>query len=490
MKHKHASFSWRWPWVLSALVIVFALGLSCSHLFSQSISYQNKNDLVEKTPNLSSVLALQEVLRNIAQSVMPAVVSITVEGEEVIPNPYADFFDDPFLRRFFGFDEMPKEYRRKLQGAGSGFIVSKDGYIFSNYHVVKGANKIVVILSDNRQFQAKVVGYDEELDFAILKINANNLPVVAIGDSDTVQVGDFAIAIGNPFGLSGTYTLGVVSALGRQGMTGFQRFIQTDTAVNPGNSGGPLINIRGQVIGINTAIRSQTGAYEGISFAIPINTALASADQILTKGRVERGYMGVVLGEIDETTRKLLKIDGGVLIARVEKNSAAEKAGLKARDIILKVNGKSVSKPEDVQIMIGSQKPGATVTLEILRENKKQNIQVTLDKRPTTSSAQKEPSQEQPGLATVEFLGGIFAEANKSQLDANGAEYGVILQDVKEDSVLTQIMRPGDIVMAINNQPIKNISDFRDFVKRYGNERSYLFVIASRGYVYYRGIER
>ncbi|MCX7882637.1 MAG: Do family serine endopeptidase [Brevinematales bacterium] len=487
MKEQKRISSPRWPWLVSAVVVVFLLGLSCSHLFSQNITYQNKNETVENTQNFSSVLVLQDVLRNIAKSVMPAVVSITVEGEEVIPNPYAEFFNDPFFRRFFG--EQPREFRRKLQGAGSGFIVSKDGYLFSNYHVIKGATKIVVVLSDNRQFEAKVVGYDEELDFAILKIQAKNLPTVAIGDSDTVQVGDFAIAIGNPFGLSGTYTLGIVSAVGRQGMTGFQRFIQTDTAVNPGNSGGPLINIRGQVIGINTAIRSQTGAYEGISFAIPINTVIASANQILSKGSVERGYMGVVLGEIDNTTRKLLKIENGVLIARVEAGTPAEKAGLKARDIILKVNGKTVSSPDEVQQMVGSQMPGSTITLEILREGKRESVRVTLAKRPSTASLQG-PSSEPSVSGTVEFLGGVFGEASKSQLESNGADYGVILQDVKNESPLSQIMNPGDVVMAINNQPIKNLSDLREFVKKYGKENTYLFVIASRGYVYYRGIER
>lgn len=488
MRERMKISSYRWPWVLSALVVVFLLGFSCSHLFSQNITYQNKNETVENTPNLPNVLALQDVLRNIAKSVMPAVVSITVEGEQVIPNPYAEFFNDPFFRRFFG--EQPREFRRKLQGAGSGFIVSKDGYIFSNYHVVKDATKIVVVLSDNRQFEAKVVGYDEELDFAILKINAKNLPVVAIGDSDTVQVGDFAIAIGNPFGLSGTYTLGIVSAVGRQGMTGFQRFIQTDTAVNPGNSGGPLINIRGQVIGINTAIRSQTGAYEGISFAIPINTAIASASQILTKGSVERGYMGVVLGEMDDTTKRLLKIENGVLIARVEAGTPADRAGLRPRDIILKVNGKTVSSPDEVQLMVGSQMPGSTITLEILRDGKKETVRVTLAKRPTTASMQTSPSEEPAASGNVEFLGGTFVEASKSQLDANGAEYGVILQDMKNDSPLAQIMNPGDVVMAINHQPIKNLADLREFVKKYGKENTYLFVIASRGYVYYRGIER
>jgi len=478
-----------WPWVVVTLVVVFLMGLSGSCLFSQSqgISYQNKNETVENTPNMASALALQDVLRNIAKSVMPAVVSITVEGEQVIPNPYADFFNDPFFRRFFG--EQPREFRRKLQGAGSGFIVSKDGYLFSNYHVVKGATKIVVILSDNRQFEARVVGYDEDLDFAILKINAKNLPVVAIGDSDSVQVGDFAIAIGNPFGLSGTYTLGVVSAVGRQGMTGFQRFIQSDTAVNPGNSGGPLINIRGQVIGINTAIRSQTGAYAGISFAIPINTAIASANQLLTKGVVERGYMGVVLGELDATTRKLLKIESGVLIARVEAGTPADKAGLKPRDIILRVNNKTVNSPDEVQAMVGSQMPGSTITLDILRDGRKQTVRVTLGKRPTTASAQS-PSGEPSTGDTVAFLGGVFAEASQSQLNANGAEYGVVLQDLQGESPLGQIMNPGDIVMAINDEPIKNLRDFQDFVKKHGKKNSYLFVIASRGYVYYRGIER
>lgn len=251
--------------MIAALFMVITGGIvffSCTGIFSKSLNFVTENKDVLTNSGMDIAIKLQNVYRGVSKSLMPAVVNINVESEMTIQNPYGDFFNDPFFRRFFG-DEMPggqKEYKRKLQAMGSGFIVTKNGYLFTNYHVVKDATKIVVILSDNRKFEAKVVGKDPETDIALLKINANNLPVVVVGDSSEIQVGDFVMAIGNPFGLSGTFTAGVVSYVGRPGMTGFQKFIQTDVAVNPGNSGGPLVNIKGQVIGINAAIQSQTGA--------------------------------------------------------------------------------------------------------------------------------------------------------------------------------------------------------------------------------------
>jgi serine protease Do len=444
-------------------------------------------------------MKLQGVYRVIAKSIMPATVSINVESEQVVQNPYSEFMNDPFFRRFFGDEGMgpngPKEFKRKLQAMGSGFIVTKDGYLFSNYHVVKDATKIVVVLADNRKFDAKVVGTDPETDIALLKINANNLPVVPIGDSGDVQVGDLVIAIGNPFGLSGTFTTGAISFIGRPGMTGYQKLIQTDTPINPGNSGGPLVNIKGQVIGINAAIQSTTGGYQGIGFAIPINTVKNISAQIVDHGRIDRGYIGVNISPIDATTRKVLGLSDneGVMVSKLEKDSPAEKAGIKKGDIITKVNGESVNSPEDLQITVGSLKPGSHVSVEFYRDRKKMNADVKLNTRPGETALNNKPAQDDTNAAaaeTYEFLGAVFTESAKAYLDQNGADYGIVVKTVRDDGALAGALEPGLIISQINGTDIKNISDLKAFAGKNKDGRSFTFLIVKDGLVYYRGIEK
>lgn len=487
--------------VLGFFLLIGGAGivLTKNHVFSRNLTFDTENKDVTAADGFEIAQKLQNVYRKIAKSIMPATVSITVESEQVVQNPYSQFYNDPFFRRFFGEEGQnggPKEYKRKLQAMGSGFIVTKDGYLFSNNHVVKNATKIVVVLADNRKFEAKVVGTDPETDIAVLKINANNLPVVPLGDSGDVQIGDLVVAIGNPFGLSGTYTTGTISYIGRPGMSGYQRFLQTDAPINPGNSGGPLVNIKGQVIGINAAIQSMTGGYQGISFAIPINIVKNIAGQIVSKGKIERGYIGVNISALDDTTRKLLGLaeNEGVMISKIEKDSPAEKAGIRKGDIITKVNNESVNSPEDLQMTIGSLKPGSDAKMDLIRDRKKMTVTIRPNNRPGESEAgsSDKPGHEKdkPPAETFSFEGVQFADADKDYLEKNGADYGVVVKAIDDASSLSAALEPGVIVSQINGTDIKNLKDLKNFASKSKNSSSFTFLIIKDGFVYYRGVEK
>lgn len=485
--------------MLTMALIATLVSGSCNQSYSNTVNFKTENKEVQKVEGFNEALALQRVFRKIAETVMPATVNIYVESEVEVQNPFGQnpFFNDPFFRRFFEMPEMDEEQKRKMQAQGSGVIVSADGYIFSNHHVVKNATKITVLLADNREFKAKLVGADPETDVAILKIEGKDFPYAAIGDSDQVQVGDWAIAIGNPFGLAGTFTVGFVSAMGRPGMnSGFQSFIQSDTAVNPGNSGGPLVNIQGQVIGINTAIQSQSGGYQGISFAVPINTVLTVARQIIDKGTVERGFLGIYPDNLDETTRKHFKLSSkeGVIISRIVENSPAEKAGLQQGDIITKINGKDINDPAALQRMVGSLEPGSKITIEYLRNNSRKEVTVVLARRgeKVAEGNDRIPDKDQqgPDSGNFEFKGATFRNPSSQELQQNGAQYGVIVTDISSKSIFAGTLRPGEIIVSINNTRIKNMADLKLFADSNNSTRAFTLAIINRGYLYYRGVEK
>ncbi len=481
--------------VLITGVVIF---ISCNTIFSKGLSFETQDKQLDNVDGMDVAVKLQNVYRSIAKAIMPAVVSISVESEQIVQNPYREFLNDPFFRRFFGDENTgPKEYRQKLQMLGSGFIVTKNGYLFSNYHVVKDATKVVVILADNRKFNAKVVGVDPDTDIAILKINADNLPVISLGDSSEVQVGDLVIAVGNPYGLSGTYTTGVVSAVGRPGLvSGFQRFIQTDAAINPGNSGGPLVNIKGQVIAINTAIQSQTGGFQGIGYSVPINIVKNIANQIIDHGKVERGYLGINITPIDSVTRKLFGLadNEGVMVSKIENGSPAEKAGLKKGDIILSINGNPVNTPDELQADVGGETPGATIKIQVLRDKKRTEFSIKLMERPDLTAkgnGQKGNNEEpQKSAESCEFMGASFSEAPQGLLEQNGADYGVLVTKIKEDSILYGILSEGQIIAGINGDPIKNINDLKAFAGKNKNDKTFTFLVIQDGFMIYRGIEK
>jgi len=473
---------------LSIFTILSLSSITILQAQKKKLKISNSNPIIENLSSLNSVKDLQTVLRAIATNITPGVVSINIEGNY---NLQQDIQMDPFFKFFFGDSER---LQREFNTVGSGFIITPDGYLFSNWHVVKDASKITVTLADGRVFKTKLIGADTESDIALLKINAKDLPVVPLGDSSKSEVGDLVVAIGNPFGLSSTFTFGTVSGLGREGvLPGLQRFIQSDVAVNPGNSGGPLLNINGQAIGINTAIRSRSGGYEGISFAIPINTARHIAEQLFSSGTIERGYLGIVPQKLDKITRRTLNLDPneGVLISSLEAKGPASVSGLMQGDIITKIDKTMISDPRQLTEVISVQSPKSSVEIEILRNNSRHKLIITLGNRPSSIIWGDNTNSEKsisPSIDVV-FKGVTFTSPNSKQLQMNGASSGVFIQNINPESPLSFILSSGDIVSAINNIPTPDIQSLKDIVDSLSDTRSFTFAIYKNGYLVYRSIE-
>jgi serine protease Do len=411
---------------------------------------------------------------------MPAVVSIKVEksvevssmmgGPSQLNDPFGQFGDD-LLRRFFGGrmpqGQAPRKYHQ--EGLGSGFIISEDGYILTNNHVVADVDKITVVLKDGRTFaNAKLIGTDPESEVALIKIEGHNFPVLPMGDSSKADIGDWVIAIGNPFGLNETVTVGVISAVGRSNVriAAYEDFIQTDAAINPGNSGGPLINLDGQVIGINTAILSESGGYMGIGFAIPINMARTIEEQLRQGGKVSRGYLGLYAQDVTPERAELLglKEPAGVVVAQIEQDSPAEKAGLEVQDVILEVNGKKVTSYDVFRNEVAMLKPGSRIELRVLREDKPLELTVTLGERPAVT-ARKGPAAQKP----EQTLGLTVQNLTKDL--ANQFSYrvgeGVIVSDVAPGSpAAAKGIQQGDLIVSVNRQNVTSVDEFAGAVQQ------------------------
>ncbi|WP_153305950.1 DegQ family serine endoprotease [Desulfogranum mediterraneum] len=400
----------------------------------------------------------------------PAVVHIAVEKTMHKPQGRqpSDLFRDPFFERFFGPQfrhprtprQQPRQYRQ--QGAGSGFIFAADGYILTNNHVVEGADKITVRLDDEREFSAKVVGTDPQSDVAIIKIDGTKLPVLPLGNSDTLGVGEWVIAIGSPFELSQTVTVGVVSAKGRNrvGIADYENFIQTDAAINPGNSGGPLLNIRGEAVGINTAIFSRSGGYMGIGFAIPINMAKAIKQQLLDHGKVTRGWLGVVIQDVNEELAKSFDLSSskGVLVAEVSPDSPAQKAGLRQGDVIVGLEKQAVDDVAELRDKIAMTAPNAKIKLEIIRDGRKRQLAVTIGEQPADMGRVASKSDGSPladfGL-TLQELTPELAEQFGYEV-----EQGVLIAEVASDSAAGRFgLKPGQLIEEVNRQRVRNLEE-------------------------------
>jgi len=427
-----------------------------------------------------------------AKTAMPAVVSIKVEksvqvspmgggGPPGLNDPFGQF-DDDFLRRFFG-GRMPQRQspqRYVERGQGSGFIISEDGYILTNNHVVGDVDKMTVELKDGRKFtNAKLIGTDPESEVALIKIEGNHFPVLPLGDSDTMEIGDWVIAIGNPFGLNETVTVGVVSAVGRSNVhiADYESFIQTDAAINPGNSGGPLINLDGKVIGINTAIVSQSGGYMGIGFAIPINMAKTIEEQLRSGGKVSRGFLGVYGQDVTSDLAQMLELKeaGGVVVSNVEKGSPADEAGLKSRDVLLELNGKKVQTYDAFRNEIATIRPGNTIRLSGLRDGKPLELKVTLAERPG-AVARAQRSAEQP----EQSLGIQVQNLTKDLADQLGYQpgEGVVVTAVLPGSpAAEQGLQQGDLILSINNRSVTDVKEFADALKQAKKTGKALFLI-------------
>lgn len=427
------------------------IGLSLLMVFS-SISTHSNAVIPELFLNDGGLPTLAPMLKKIN----PAVVNISTLSTKQVNNP---MFDDPFFRHFFGGPnnrQFPSQ-KRKTQSAGSGVIIDANkGIVITNYHVVDDADEINVKLYDQRSYEASLIGGDPEVDIAILKIDADDLIQINLGDSDQIQQGDFVVAIGNPFGLENTVTTGVISAIGRSdlGIEGYENFIQTDASINPGNSGGALVNLRGELIGINTAIIAPNGGNVGIGLAIPINMAKNSADQLIEYGEVKRGQLGIQIQGLNKELAEAFGLDAqqkGVLISKVTEGSSAESAGLLADDIIIGVNGKTIDSTSKLRNLVGSSRIGEELELKIIRDSKKINVTVFVGKK---IDAYKKASDIHPSLEGAKLKN----STNKKGVDVVSISNG--------SPAFQSGLRPNDRIVSINRVVIENLEQLSEVARQ------------------------
>ena len=445
---------------------LFSLTLSIAILGSHAFAFSGSPDTNYPLSPKQAVPTLAPMLKN----VLPSVVNISIQGTVTVPQH--PMFNDPFFRRFA--PPMPQE--RQTQGIGSGVIVdAKKGYIITNNHVIANADTIFVTLQNKKKLKATLIGTDAETDIAVLQVKAKDLTGIPLGDSDKLQVGDFAVAIGNPFGLGHTVTSGMVSALGRTdlGIEGYENFIQTDASINPGNSGGALIDLRGRLIGINSAILAPSGGNVGIGFSIPINMAKKVMDQLLEHGEIKRGLLGVQIQDLSSDLADAMDLKGihGALVSRVTPNSAAEKAGIKAGDVIVAVNGKKITGSSSLRTNIGLKRVGEKVKIEFYRNQKRKTVTAQIGgvtPGHTTASATKLPL----------LKGATLKELSKKQA-YQGTTKGLLITDVKPNSPADQVgLMEGDIILAVNKRQVATIADLN---KATSLSRDQLLIHLQRG---------
>ncbi len=474
MKGKHFPFGYA---VVISIVMIFAIGC-----FSQT-AYCQTSALLPGAPG-----SFAPLVKKARDSVVNISTVKTIKGRKGIPFPFEmpfgenDPFKDFFDRFFKGHPPVPKNFRQR--SLGSGFIIDKEGYILTNNHVVEGTDEIKVRLADDTEVEAKIVGRDPKSDLALIKIHTDHpLKPLPLGDSDKVEVGDWVVAIGNPFGLGNTVTAGIVSAKYRHiGARSYDNFIQTDAPINPGNSGGPLLNTAGEVIGINTAIYTQSGGSIGIGFAIPINIAKKLLPQ-LKKGKVERGWLGVMIQKITpELKEKLhLKTEHGALVADVTPGGPADKAGIKRGDVIVKYDGKPIREMNDLPYLVGTTPVGKVVEVEVIRKGQKKVFQVKIGKMKEEQVAEAMP-ESKPNLGmTVEELTPQLA----SQFGLK-EKRGLVVVDVESNSPAQEAgIQPGDLILEIDQQPVKSLEAFNERISKYKKGDVILLLVKRHGSTLY-----
>ncbi len=426
----------------------------------------------------------------VVKSVLPDVVNISTS--KMVKASAQQQFDmpdgmPPFFQQFFGQqpgpdrqfgpnseNRAPRQRDQREDSLGSGVIVSPDGYILTNNHVVEGATDVRVTLSDKRQLKAKVVGTDPKTDIAVLKVEGSGFPAITIGDSSKVQVGDYALAVGDPFGVGQTVTMGIISAMnrGNLGIEDYEDFIQTDAPINPGNSGGALVNDRGELVGINTAILSHgSGGNEGIGFAIPVNLARSVMDQILDHGKVNRAYLGIMVQDVTPGISKAMNLKDmkGVLVGDVSPNGPAQKSGVQRGDVILEVNGKPMEDSRELRMTISLMDPAATAKLKLLRNGNPMDVNVKLGDLPSD----KEQAKTEEG-SSDKALDGVTVEnldaQSARQLGLPAATTGVVVTDIDPASQLASAgLRRGDVIQEVNHQPVRNVAQFEEAMHKAGN---------------------
>ena len=462
------------------LAPVFGLVLLCLTLVAAPL----RPALAQSEEDLALLDRSAKAFSSVVKKAGPAVVHVAVEKTAKSMEQFpSELFADPFFERFFGpqfrHPRLPDRDKRNFrqQAAGSGFIIASDGYILTNNHVVEGAEKITVRLADKREFTAKVVGADPQSDVAIVKIDGRDLPVLPLGDSDALEVGEWVIAIGSPFELNQTVTVGVVSAKGRNrmGINDYENFIQTDAAINPGNSGGPLLNIRGEAVGMNTAIFSRSGGYMGIGFAIPINMAKSIEQQLRTSGKVTRGWLGIVIQDVDENLAKSFggKANGGALVSEVTDDSPAKKSGLLQGDIIIAIDNAPVTDVADLRNRIAMTPPNTALTLRVLRDGQERDLAVTVGEQPADmgSIAKKMNSTTlgEMGLTLQDLTDEIAGQFGYRK------DQGVLIADVEADSPAAQVgLQAGQLIEEVNRVRVRSLKELQQALKQAGQTRQVL----------------
>ncbi len=465
------------------IIIIFTADFS-SASFQTSDSYPKADKPGISRESVNFLTKTGQAMAEIAELVKPSIVNIsTVKTEKVMGEQPSPFLNDPFFKKFFGNDlrhkEAPRE--RKSTSLGSGVIVSSDGYILTNNHVVKNADKIKVLLSNKREFKGTIVGSDPKTDLSVIKIEAENLSAITIGNSDKLRVGELVLAIGNPFGLNQTITMGIVSTVGRAnvGIADYEDFIQTDAAINPGNSGGALVNVKGEIVGINTDIFSTTGGYQGIGFAIPSNMAKIVMESLIYKGKVIRGWLGVSIQSITpELAQQFgLESDHGILVADVIENSPSEAAGLMRGDVIMEFNGKLIDEPYNLRNIVASTSPGQEIELKVIRDGETASLTVTIGELPEDiKDIPSEFKNALKGVNVQKIIPDMY-----SQLDLPERIRGVVVTDIEDGSPAESSLFPGDVILEINRKAISNVDDYEAVVSKIESDKDILLLIFRSG---------
>ncbi len=461
-----------------------------------NLNFAMAESKIKDDPNVQKAIEVQQAFRLVAKLLTPSVVNISTEtvvkhNFNYKNDPFFEFFGEDWFNHFFSGPQNRDSVKKAL---GSGVIIDEEGFILSNFHVVQNAAKIKVKLSDGKEYKAKIVGTDPKTDLALLKINVKEqLQPAPIGNSDELEIGDWSIAIGNPFGLSHTFTVGIISAKGRSGIMNdsskYENYIQTDAAINPGNSGGPLVNIKGEVIGINTAIATPSGGNVGIGFAIPVNMAKNVFKQLKEKGKVSRGYLGVTIQDLKPDIAKYFKVEpySGVLISDVLKKSPADKAGLKSGDIIIEFNNKKIKDTNQLRNIVASTPSGQKIKIKILRDKNKKTLKIKIGELPEDEPITVNNEKKNKLWLGLKVDDITAAYINKYKIDD---DHGVVITYIKHGSPsFNEGLRQGDIIKKINNSTIKNKKDFKKFVDKYGDNDSFLLIIKKDGRLFYLSVE-
>jgi serine protease Do len=425
-----------------------------------------------------------KAMAEVADAVKPTVVNIAnTKTEKLSEQEMSPFFNDPFFRRFFDdrFRHRETPRTRKSISLGSGVIISDDGYILTNNHVIRNADKITVVLSDKRQYVGRVIGNDPKTDLSVIKIEADTISSIPIGNSDSLKVGEIVFAIGNPFGLNQTITMGIVSAVGRAnvGIADYEDFIQTDAAINPGNSGGALINVRGELVGINTAMFSTSGGYQGIGFAIPSNMVKIVMNSLIERGRVIRGWLGVSVQSVTPELAQQFQLEKnfGTLVADVVEDSPAAEAGLQRGDVIIEFAGKEVNEPYHLRNIVASSLPGEKIDLKVIRDGEIIDLSVVISE--LMADTEKQPAQFKNALKGVSVQN-LTPEAYR-QLNLPEKIRGVVVTDIEGGSPSETALMPGDVILEINRKAISNIDDYEAMVSKIKIDQDLLLLVFRRG---------